>query len=96
MLEVEKMYNKANVNFCFSKDKKEKIKNLLNAIDVGLTNFNYGIICNHQGIEGFITGFEGQGSTETECYANLINNIWDYLTNNEKQTIINILKEESK
>ena len=93
MLEVEKMYNKANVNFCFSKDKKEQIKNLLGAIDVGLTNFNYGIICNHIGAKGVITGFEGQGTTETECYANLINNIWDYLTDFEKQTITDILNQ---
>lgn len=94
MLEIEKMYIKAGVKFCFSKDKKEKIKNLLGAIDVGLTDFNYGIICNHKLNNGQITGFEGQATTETECYANLINAVWDVLTEEEKSTITNILKDE--
>ena len=94
MLEIEKMYIKAGVKFCFSKDKKEKIKNLLGAITVGLADFNYGIICNHKLSNGKITGFEGQATTETESYANLINNIWDVLTEEEKRTIANILEDK--
>lgn len=79
-----------------SETKRRKIKQLLHCVDVGLTDFNYGCICNHTKVENgkvtnTITGFQGEGQTDSLAVLNLIKDIWNHLSPEEKEEIRNIL-----
>lgn len=78
--------------------KRLAIKSLLHCFDVGTTDFDYACICNHIKVENkkitnIITGFEGRGKTDSLAVLNLINNIWEHLSPQEKGEISNILQE---
>lgn len=84
-----------------SEEKRNMIKQLLNCLDIGLTDFNYGCICNHIKVENgivtnTITGFDGRGKTDSLAVLNLIENIWEHLSPQEKQRIEEILNENTK
>ena len=80
-------------------DKQRKaIKKLLHCVDVGLTDFNYGCICNHIKAENgkvtnTITGFQGQGQTDSLAVLSLVKDIWEHLSPEEKEEIRGILNE---
>lgn len=85
------------MNEIISEAKREAIKRVLNAIDVGLTDFNYACICNHikvvnNLVTNTITGFEGRGTTDSFAVLNLVQNVWEHLSPIEKQEIKDILK----
>lgn len=76
-----------------SVEKRQAIKDLLHCIDVGLSNFNYATICNHKLADAnIITGFKGEGATDSIAVLNLITDVWQDLTDAEKQQIKEILE----
>lgn len=78
-----------------SAEKRQAIKDLLHCKDVGLSNFNYATICNHKLADAdIITGFKGEGATDSIAVLNLIIDIWQDLTEEERKQIKNILESE--
>ena len=76
-----------------SEEKRTAIKKLLHVKDVGLTDFNYGCICNHIQVKtNKITGFQGEGVTDSIAVLNLITDIWQDLCPEEKLSIKEILE----
>ena len=81
-----------------SEDKRKEIKRLLNCLDLGLDNFNYGCICNriytkNGKVTNTIKGFQGQGLTDSLAVLSLIKDIWKHLLPEEKEEIKGILNE---
>ena len=80
-----------------SEEKRKAIKELLHCLDIGLMDFSYACICNHRKVENnkvtnTITGFEGRGNTDSMAVLNLIIDVWNHLSPEEKEQIRGILE----
>lgn len=80
-----------------SKKQRDAIKGVLHSLDVGLTDFSFACICNHFKTENNrftnqITGFEGRGKTDSLAVLNLVEDVWEHLSPEEKQSIADIMK----
>lgn len=80
-----------------STEKRESIKKLLHCLDVGTTDFRFGCICNHQMVKNgtvttTVTGFHGEGKTDSLAVLNLIDDVWEHLSPEEKQQVKGILE----
>lgn len=80
-----------------SEEQLNAIKGVLHSLDVGLDNFDFACICNHIKCENNrftnqIAGFEGRGKTDSLAVLNLVEDVWNHLSPEEKQQIADILK----
>jgi hypothetical protein len=78
----------------FTAEKQIKIMELLGEVhtffDADKTNF--ACITNYRIGKGIIKGYEGKGESVSEALASLVNNLWQDLTEEQKQQVKGILE----
>lgn len=52
----------------------------------------FSLITNHKDKNGVVKGYEGKGNSVVSCLASLVNNLWQYLTEEELKQIKEILE----
>lgn len=92
--DCESYNQKVEKGYLFTAEKQIKIMELLGEVhaffDADKTNF--ACITNYRIEKGIIKGYEGKGESVSEALASLVNNLWQDLTDAEKQQVKGILE----